>query len=126
MYAFHSILVHHLGTYDLRSLTPYGLDPVVDRLVQYALIDAFATQWWITSRAYGGLGVHKALDTSDDVYTHNMVDAESVLNLPYIKPYFDAERVWKAQGRHWSSPKDAICRVNTWQRQGQPIGNCQE
>lgn len=99
VYAFHLVLERHLGTFNLGSLLPYGIDDNQDRAVKLALIDALATQWWITSRAYDSAGkITKSLNTESQVFKDNMLDDKAILSMPYIKCYFDPERTWKAIG----------------------------
>lgn len=94
MYAFHAILLRHLGTYNLGSLPPYGVDAELDRRVANALIDALATQFWVTSRAYDASSIGNAPRLLRD----NLVTADLLEKIPYIAPYFEPARVWNAQG----------------------------
>lgn len=94
MYAFHAILLRHLGTYNLGSLPPYGVDAELDRRVANALIDALATQFWVTSRAYDASSIGNAPRLLGD----NLVTADLLEKIPYIAPYFEPARVWSAQG----------------------------
>ena len=98
VYAFHAILLRHLGTYNLSALPPFGANPENDIAVHRALVDAIATQWWITSRAYDASNTALKKVTRE-VFKANILDGAKILELPYIKPYFDPERVYQYQGR---------------------------
>lgn len=94
MYAFHNTLMGHLGTYNLSFLPPFGTNENNDIRVAKALIDAIATQWWVTANAYKGKG---RLSVPDDAYKANMISATQILDFPYIKPYFDIDQIRKAK-----------------------------
>ena len=104
VYAFHSILVHHLGTYNLSGLPAFGESDANDIAVRRALIDALATQWWITSAAWkqgqktSVFSSKTVMNPNPACYQINMYTYEQLMAIPYIRYYFKAERVWKNFG----------------------------
>jgi hypothetical protein len=98
IYAFHAMLQRHLGTYNLSGLPAFGLVEDMDRRVHHALIDAVLTQWWITSQAYGSIKIGNTLSNSAEVFEQNL-NSVKLIDAPYIKFYFDPERVWRQIGR---------------------------
>jgi len=109
-YAFHATLLHHLGTYNLSTVPPFGTSPSLDEAVRKALIDALLTQWWVCSYAYkSGSGK----DLRDDVkcYEACMFSADQILGMPYIKPYFDPQKAWKSMARDQEIFNEALRRL---------------
>ncbi len=94
VYAFHAILKHHLGTYNLSCLPPFGENDDNDKAVRRALIDGLATQWWITSAAWKQGQISGKMTPSSKCYDISMYSAAQLLNIPYIQSYFDPKRVW--------------------------------
>ncbi|QFY41268.1 hypothetical protein F6R98_00435 [Candidatus Methylospira mobilis] len=99
MYAFHAVLIKHLGTYNLASLGGFGFNNALDVKVHNALIDALATQAWVTSQAYTGVGMlgrSSQLTFTGDMWEANVFN--KIAELPYIKAYFDVDVYWKKVG----------------------------
>ena len=88
-YAFHQILKLHLGTYILTSLPSFGSDPDVDRRVCFALVDALATAWWATSRAF--ICIEKQNLEINKYLKLLLIENRTLKELPYINDYFNGK-----------------------------------
>ncbi|MEI7894216.1 MAG: hypothetical protein WCI05_14070, partial [Myxococcales bacterium] len=121
IYAFHAILRQHLGTYNLAALPAFGANPELDRRVHNALLDALATQWWITAEAYNTGSTAKA---TDPVVTDNLMTKE-LLEVPYLKRFYDKERVWQQVGAQefvfFSAASDSPDANNAYSHEGNQV-----
>lgn len=96
IYAFHSILQRHLGTYNISGLPAFGMNEELDRRVHHAILDATLTQWWVTSQAYGSIKIGNTITVTDEMFEANLID---IVDSPYVREYFNPERVWAQVGR---------------------------
>jgi hypothetical protein len=108
VYAFHAILKHHLGTYNLSCLPPFGENEANDKAVRRALIDALATQWWISSAAWKQGQISGKMKPSTKCYQISMYNPGQLLAIPYIESYFNPERVWINFGANQAIFDDAL------------------
>ena len=95
MYAFHSILEKHLGTYNLACLGGFGFNADLDIKVHNALIDALATHAWIETGAYV-TGISSRISFTEEWWKKTNVNI--VAELPYISAYYNLDVFWKRIG----------------------------
>jgi hypothetical protein len=101
IYAFHSIILRHLGTWNLSALLPFGCNEALDMRAHNALLDAAITHFWICSESYKtiGLGIGSTTITvNEQLYTDNSI-ISYIESMPYIYHYFDSKRYWEYQGK---------------------------
>jgi hypothetical protein len=111
VYAFHSLLQHHLGTWNLSALLPFGVSRSLDIRVHNALIDAALTHFWICSESYRtiGLGIGSTTVTvTKMLWDTNCLPEKTLEKLPYIEHYFSSSRYWVYLGKKVRLDRDSL------------------
>ncbi|AIT09600.1 hypothetical protein LO80_06245 [Candidatus Francisella endociliophora] len=86
-YCFHQMLTSHLGTYFLSSLPAIGTSDIEnDKKIALAIVDAYATSWWATSKAFKA---SRKINLTESHELQKLMISEVTLDgIPYIANYF--------------------------------------